>query len=51
MLLQRTDLNRRPLGYEPSELPNCSTLHVLDPKIGVTDGTRTRTIQFHKLVH
>jgi hypothetical protein len=23
---QRSDSNRRPLGYEPSELPNCSTL-------------------------
>ncbi len=25
--LQGQDLNLRPLGYEPSELPNCSTLH------------------------
>ena len=25
-LLQGQDLNLRPLGYEPSELPNCSTL-------------------------
>lgn len=24
--LQGTDSNRRPLGYEPSELPDCSTL-------------------------
>ena len=22
---ERLDLNQRPLGYEPSELPNCST--------------------------
>ncbi|VXB97162.1 hypothetical protein PLANTIT3_60745 [Plantibacter sp. T3] len=24
--MQGQDLNLRPLGYEPSELPNCSTL-------------------------
>ena len=23
--LRRLDLNQRPLGYEPNELPNCST--------------------------
>ena len=25
-VLQGQDLNLRPLGYDPSELPNCSTL-------------------------
>ena len=25
--LQGLDLNQRPSGYEPDELPNCSTLH------------------------
>lgn len=26
-LLRQSDLNRRPLGYEPSELPSCSIPH------------------------
>ena len=26
--LRRRDLNPRPLGYEPNELPDCSTPHI-----------------------
>ncbi len=26
--LRESDLNRRPLGYEPNELPDCSTPHI-----------------------
>ncbi len=25
LVLRRLDLNQRPLGYEPNELPDCST--------------------------
>jgi hypothetical protein len=28
--LRGVDLNHRPLGYEPNELPDCSTPHVDD---------------------
>ena len=28
MWLRGRDLNQRPLGYEPNELPDCSTPHM-----------------------
>ena len=38
--VQGRDLNPRPPGYEPDELPNCSTLRYL---IGAGDRDRTGT--------
>ena len=38
--VQGRDLNPRPPGYEPDELPNCSTLRYL---IGAGDRNRTGT--------
>ena len=38
--LRERDLNPRPPGYEPDELPNCSTLRYL---IGAGDRDRTGT--------
>ena len=32
--LRRLDLNQRPSGYEPDELPNCSTPRFIAPFLG-----------------
>ncbi len=32
--LRGLDLNQRPLGYEPNELPDCSTPHEKDNTVG-----------------
>ncbi len=44
--LQGQDLNLRPLGYEPSKLPDCSTLHgqdIADRKITVNRNSPIKT--------
>ncbi len=41
--LQGWDLNPRPLGYEPNELPDCSTLRQDGYLNGGRGGTRTLT--------
>ena len=45
MKLREPDLNRRPGGYEPPELPNCSI-----PRQGVPTRTRTWGLWFRKPV-
>ena len=41
--VQGPDLNRRPPGYEPDELPSCSTLRYLVMLVGAGDRNRTGT--------
>ncbi len=42
--VQGPDLNRRPPGYEPDELPDCSTLrYLILNTIGAGDRNRTGT--------
>ncbi|CAH1220342.1 hypothetical protein VHARVF571_450050 [Vibrio harveyi] len=50
------DLNRRPSGYEPDELPSCSTprpyfivKHNESYKIGATHEVRTRDLNLGKV--
>ena len=38
--LRGVDLNHRPLGYEPNELPDCSTPQ-LHPSVRLTVGQRS----------
>ena len=48
MWVQGRDLNPRPPGYEPDELPNCSTLRYL---IGAGDRDRTGTgLKSHRIL-
>ena len=44
--LQGRDLNPRPSGYEPDELPDCSTLRYVDSCEGAM-----AAIPFHPQVH
>src|SRR4026208_2493984 len=41
--LRGQDLNLRPLGYEPNELPDCSTPRRGTPIVSRTAGLRNRT--------
>jgi hypothetical protein len=43
--LRGKDLNLRPLGYEPNELPDCSTPH-LHPSVWLAFGQRSPSIKF-----
>ena len=41
--LRGVDLNHRPLGYEPNELPDCSTPHI-HPSVPIHAGQISVTI-------